>query len=505
MAVPPTITNDIAVPTAKLEDVHISESELPLSPPPTEDVHAKLTAILLPQLSEKASINLPSDAAYKENTARWSDTTFTSPTAVVNVASEADICAVPRRQHLLSQVKFATSHNLPFLAQSGTHGLSSSLQKLNGKPHLIINLRLLNNVTVDLPSGIATISAGTLTKEAVDAAHAAKAHIVAGVCNTVGLIPALLGGGMGNLISLYGLGVDQILCARLVLASGEAITCSPTQNSDLFWGIRGAGHNFGIVSELKVKAYEQVNGGVHWTGMLGFPGSKEILEKVTGAIKGMEIGEGMGVTMIWARPPPAFEPMILLNLWFAGEEPDARTAYNPFFALNPVMQICAPTPYNRVNDANDHICAKGLRKPAYSLGINSSHLNDLGKVWEQWVEWSGREGAGQSVVLTECYGFEKARQVEESSTAFAWRGVGAFVLTIPIYEKAELDAAAHVYGTKFRSTLQGEGPKRVYSNFANGDEEPAALYGGEERMERLRALKRRWDPRGVFGWYNPIC
>ena len=90
----PATTNELAVTTAKLEDVHISESQIPPSPPSTEDVQTKLTSLLLPQLSEKASIDLPSDAAFKENTARWSDTTFTSPTAVVNVASEADICAV---------------------------------------------------------------------------------------------------------------------------------------------------------------------------------------------------------------------------------------------------------------------------------------------------------------------------------------------------------------------------------------------------------------------------
>jgi len=68
-----------------------------------------------------------------------------------------------------------------------------------------------------------------------------------------------------------------------------------------------------------------------------------------------------------------------------------------------------------------------------------------------------------------------------------------------------MDAEAHAYGVKFRATLQGDGEKRVYTNFANGDEEPGALYGGKERIERLRALKGKWDREGVFGWYNPIC
>ena len=80
-----------------------------------------------------------------------------------------------------------------------------------------------------------------------------------------------------------------------------------------------------------------------------------------------------------------------------------------------------------------------------------------------------------------------------------------YSLAIPIYEKSDLDASAHAYGTKFRDTLRGDAPKRVYTNFANGDEEPSALYGGAERLDRLKALKGEWDPTGVFGWYNPIC
>jgi FAD/FMN-containing dehydrogenase len=163
----------------------------------------------------------------------------------------------------------------------------------------------MNEVKVDLDAGTATLSAGTITKEVIDAAHAAKAHIVIGVCNSVGIVSALLGGGLGFLISSYGPGVDQILSARVVLASGDVVTCSEKENQDLFWGIRGAGHNFGIVSSLIVKAYPQENEGMHWTATLGFPGSKEMAGKVANAIKDMGISKGMGLQMIWARPPPA--------------------------------------------------------------------------------------------------------------------------------------------------------------------------------------------------------
>jgi hypothetical protein len=88
-------TDEIAITTKKLQDVHISESELPQTSP-AEDLHTTLTTVLLPQLSEKASINLPSEELLRQNTGRWSDTTFTTPTAVVNVTSESDISAVVR-------------------------------------------------------------------------------------------------------------------------------------------------------------------------------------------------------------------------------------------------------------------------------------------------------------------------------------------------------------------------------------------------------------------------
>lgn len=168
---------------------------------------------------------------------------------------------------------------------------------------IVINLRHLNDIAIDLAAGTAKLGAGVLTGEALVAAEKAKAHIMTGVCNTVGLVSAILGGGMGNQISLYGLGVDNMLSARLVTASGDVMTVSATENEELWWGLRGAGTNFGIVSELTVKAYPEVNAGVHWTGTLGWPGSKENCAKVMESIKSMGVGKGEGVVVVFARVP----------------------------------------------------------------------------------------------------------------------------------------------------------------------------------------------------------
>jgi FAD/FMN-containing dehydrogenase len=121
-----------------------------------------------------------------------------------------------------------------------------------------------------------------------------------------------MGGGIGNLVSNFGLGSDNMISARVVTASGSVVIASKTENADLFWALRGAGHNFGIVSELTVKAYPQINKGQHWSGMLGFPGSKEVAEKVVSTVQEMGItkghaAEGISCTVVYGRPSPTYE------------------------------------------------------------------------------------------------------------------------------------------------------------------------------------------------------
>jgi len=90
----------------------------------------------------------------------------------------------------------------------------------------------------------------------------ANAIVVTGSCMCSGMMGVTLGGGHGIIQGQYGLAADQLLEARLVLADGSAITVSPKSHSDLFWGLKGAGHNFGILSELKFKIHP---GGRPWT------------------------------------------------------------------------------------------------------------------------------------------------------------------------------------------------------------------------------------------------
>jgi hypothetical protein len=311
---------------------------------------------------------------------------------------------------------------------------------------------------VDLASGTATIAAGALTREVLDAAHTAKAHIVTGVCDTVGVIGATLGGGVGNIISLYGLGVDNMVSARLVLASGEIVVVSSTQNPDLWWGLRGAGHNFGIVSELTVKSYPQVNEGIHWTGTLVYPGTEENVGKVVKTLTETHIGRGMGCTMVFARiPPTGFQPMVIVNLFYAGAEADAKKQFSKLFELGPVMNMCAPTPYNEMNRVSNDACVKGGRKPMFSVGLETLDLERTKEIWSLWIGFTAKyDDAKRCVVLVENYGYEKTREVAEEETAFPHRNCSHHFVGIVHYEDPGLDEAAEKYGEKFREILHGE-------------------------------------------------
>lgn len=108
----------------------------------------------------------------------------------------------------------------------------------------------------------------------------------AGVCDCVGFLGAGLGGGHGRLQGLHGLIADNLISAHLVNADGEMITVSSTSYPDLFWALRGAGHNFGIVTEAVFKVYDQTNGGVQFDAELSY--APEHLEALFAAVEAFE-------------------------------------------------------------------------------------------------------------------------------------------------------------------------------------------------------------------------
>lgn len=112
----------------------------------------------------------------------------------------------------------------------------------------------------------------------------------------------MLGGGFSRLQANFSMSIDNIISLRLVTANGELIEVSSTEHSELLWAMKGAGHNFGIVTAAVVRAFPQINDGMHWESNLVF--LPDQIEEVTETINSLEMGEGMSIHYAFTGLPP---------------------------------------------------------------------------------------------------------------------------------------------------------------------------------------------------------
>lgn len=156
---------------------------------------------------------------------------------------------------------------------------------------------------------------------------------------------------------LYGCGVDNMVSARIVTADGVSKTVSATENAELWWALRGAAHNFGIISSLTVKTHPEINGGLHYIAMLAFPDAK--LEQVAETVSGLKMEETMDASILFIRPPPTFDAVVAVPVWHAGSEETATKKFAPLFEMEPFIVQEGMVPYDHLNDGLEPMCAKG--------------------------------------------------------------------------------------------------------------------------------------------------
>lgn len=137
----------------------------------------------------------------------------------------------------------------------------------------------MNNISIVDEGRAVVIEGGVLTGDIIPYLWNHGKQTMSTGCDCVGYIAPILGGGHGWLQGQYGLATDVLLSARLVLANGTAISVSETKNPDLFWALRGAGHNFGIVTQAKLRIFDVGPGEKNWAAN-GFFFTQDKLEAV---------------------------------------------------------------------------------------------------------------------------------------------------------------------------------------------------------------------------------
>ncbi|KPM43934.1 hypothetical protein AK830_g2572 [Neonectria ditissima] len=458
------------------------------------------------RLSPQASIVLPDEPSFGGYVSRWREWHAPEVGVVVNVFTESDV---------QETVRYANDHGLPFLARSGGHGATEALSL--AKDVVMIDLRGRDAVDIADDGKTATIGGGVSVKKLVSHLWTAGKQTVTGICECVGVSAPVLGGGHGWLQGQYGLASDQVISARVVLPNGEAVTASEEMNPDLFWALRGAGHNFGIVTEWQYRIYDVKT--PKWSyEIFIFLGDKleQVLELTNEMMKSQppELTHWMYIVNIPEIDPS--QPVIWYAAIYDGPFDKAREYAKPLHDIGPLNVDVGAVPMPDLAPltlmSDDSVgCAEGLTGLRYPIGLKTYNVPAIRKVFNEITETSHRipELAG-SFFLLEGYSTHGVKAVDEKASAFPHRDDEILVTSYIMYKpNASLDAAAQEHGERLRRHLleaSGEPERlRAYVNYAHGVESLEAMYGWDEwRLEKLRGLKKRWDPENRMRFYNPI-
>ena len=272
----------------------------------------------------------------------------------------------------------------------------------------------------------------------------------------MGLVGSTLGGGYGRLMGLYGYGIDNMLSANLITAAGETMTVD-AGNEELWWALRGAGPNFGIVTSITMKTYpvpRERNGA--WLGTLVFTEDK--IEALVQAIDELEMKPQMAVFMYFVTTgPPDFIPSVIAFPFYAGIEEEGRAAFALILALGPVADETAWTSYDKVNSGSAPFCVKRGRKPSYGAGLPKIDALSFRQVWDLFVKWLEDAGTGASAVLFERYDLSKAKEIGDGSSSYPWRSTFKYIaVAIPWYDNAFLDEKAEAFGSAVRDIWRSD-------------------------------------------------
>ena len=340
-----------------------------------------------------------------------------------------------------------------------------------------------------------------------------------GLCECVSVAGPLLGGGHSLLQARHGFSADNLVSARVVLANGSAVTASAAENPDLFWALRGAGHNFGIATSLELKLYDAAE---TWT-MIFFVFTQDKLERVLETWNQLEAQhDDPGLLLlngVIARNPAvdAEQPVINLQLFYGGENAAAPAYEAAFHALGPASSsTVADIAYGDVYRAGGFdlagpVCRKNQNILGYPNSFSRWDTAAMRAAFEVFAEVTAIDAFATSIWLLESYGARGIKAVPVGENAVAPEERSLHILTSPIFWWVGDDSRDRERAVRYGERMQEEARRgsgdrpHVYLNYAVGTEELGEVYGRDgARLARLRRLKKEYDPHNRFGFYNPI-
>jgi FAD/FMN-containing dehydrogenase len=439
----------------------------------------------------RGRLAVPGSEDYEQARTIWNAMIDRRPSLAVRCAGAADV---------IRTVRFARENDLLLAVRGGGHNIAGNAVCEGG---LQMDLSLMKSVRVDPVRRTARVEPGVTLGEFDKEAQAFGLATPLGINSTTGVAGLTLGGGFGWLSRRHGLSIDNLLSADVVTAAGELIKASAHENADLFWGIRGGGGNFGVVTSFEFNLHPV--GPNVLAGLIVHPldAAKDVLRFHRDFVETVPDEFVCWFVMRQAPPLPFLPPewhgkeILALAVCYSGEIATGERLAKPLREFgHPIADIVSPVPYTAWQTVLDPLLTPGARN-----------------------YWKSHDFAGLSDGLVEVM-MEHARRIPDPQTEIACAHLGGAVSRVPrgatAYNHRDGKYVMNVHGRwadpakdeaciAWARSLWKETARfatgSVYVNFLTqeetGIERLRAAYG--ENYERLVALKNKYDPTNLFG------
>jgi FAD/FMN-containing dehydrogenase len=446
------------------------------------------------------TVTTPSDPGYDAGRAVWNLLHDKRPALLARPRDAHDVAAA---------IAHGRRHGLPIAVRGGGHSLPGHSTVEAG---LVIDLRSLDLVKVDPAARTVRVGGGALLG-VVDAAAQAHGLVVpVGVVSHTGAGGLTLGGGVGRLMRRFGLTVDSLLGADVVLADGRILQASADEHPELFWGLRGGGGNFGIVTEFRYRTHElgplTVLATFHplqraaevlrlGEATIADPGTPDALLWTSFLRRGPDLAA-------WMEPALVGTPGIMSLIEWSGEPAEGRARLAEIERrLDAPAGELTELPYLAIQTVTDELLAPGTLRAYVKAGFAAELTDEMIQVL---ITQGGKVGSPLSVIEVLSMGGAIDR-VPDDATAFPHRGA-RWLINVPAQWSEPAPATAEAEIGWARESFAALAPHLTggaYANFMDGDEADPAERAYGDTLLRLARVKRAYDPDNVFALNQNIA
>ena len=401
------------------------------------------------------------------------------PAVIVRCAGAADV---------VGSVRFAREHGALVSVRGGGHSVAGKSVCEGG---VMIDLSAMKGIRVDATDRSARAEPGLTLGEFDRETQAFGLATALGVVSKTGIAGLTLGGGYGHLHAKYGLALDNVLSLDAVLADGRLVTATPTENPDLYWGLRGSGGNLGVVTSLLYRVHEVgpvLAGGVFFP----IPQMRDVLRFIRGFAA--KIPDELAIQGI-ALTHPEIGPVFGVAVCYCGPISEGEKALKPLRSFGkPVADIIAPMPLVQL---------QGMFDPFFPPGrytyVKSSFVQEL---TDAAIDVLAEFAASRPSPLVFAPGIEHwhgaATRVGTTETAFPHRTHQYNFMAWSTWTEIA-DTERHVQWTRqFWEAMRPHLAPGSYVNYLSEDDDGAAKVAFGPNYDRLLALKKKYDPTNLF-------